>query len=102
MAALRTLLYAGCCLGQGWTRGFGGAVIVINGAMSEDGKWMWQDGAWRQLSEDGRSWWDGQRWQPVLGRLTPKSQTSRGAGAWALIVIGAILLVIGLLRVTFE
>jgi len=75
---------------------------VINGAMSEDGKWMWHDGGWRQLSEDGRHWWDGQRWRPMPGQLTPKSQTGRGAGAWTLIVIGAGLLVIGLLRVTFE
>lgn len=90
-------------MGQGWKRGFVGALNVIDGAMSEDGKWMWQDGGWRQLSEDGRSWWDGQRWRPMLlGQHTPKSQTSRGAGAWFLIVIGAILLVIGVLRATFE
>jgi hypothetical protein len=74
---------------------------VINGAISEDGKWMWQDGGWRQLSDDGRHWWDGQRWRPMPGHLTPDSQTGRGAGAWTLIVIGGGLLVIGLLRVTF-
>ena len=75
---------------------------MINGAMSEDGKWMWQDGGWRQLSDDGRHWWDGRRWRLMPGQLTSQSQTGRGPGAWILIVIGAGLLVIGLLRVTFE
>jgi len=70
--------------------------------MSEDGKWMWWDGAWRQLSEDGRHWWDGERWRPMQGQRTLGSQTGRGAGAWILIVVGAALLVIGLLRVTFD
>jgi hypothetical protein len=63
---------------------------------------MWQDGAWRQLSEDGRHWWDGERWRPMPGQLARGSQTGRGAGAWILIVIGAVLVVIGLLRVAFE
>ena len=75
---------------------------MINGAISGDDKWMWQDGGWRQLSDDGRRWWDGQRWRPMQGQITPRNQTGRGAGAWTLIVIGGGLLVIGLLRVTFE
>lgn len=75
---------------------------MINGAISEDGKWIWQDGGWRQLSDDGRRWWDGQRWRPMQGQITPRTQTGRGAGAWTLIVIGGGLVVIGLLRVTFE
>jgi hypothetical protein len=67
---------------------------MIDGNVSEDGRWLWFGGGWRQLSEDGRYWWDGQGWRSRLDRPT----TRRSPGAWALVVIGAGLIAIGLLR----
>src|SRR6266700_3882682 len=74
---------------------------MIDGTRSQDGRWVWRGDQWRQLSEDGRYWWDGQRWQPDPGN-PPQARTARGAGSWLLVVLGAGLLAIGLLRVVFE
>lgn len=73
-----------------------------HGTSPEDGRWVWRDGAWRRVSEDGQFWWDGQRWRPQPAPLQLVGATERGVGGWILLLIGAGLLLVGVLRVAYE
>jgi len=40
---------------------------VDRGALSDDGKQIWDGTAWHVVSDDRTWWWDGTAWQPVSG-----------------------------------